>query len=141
MGIQGLSSFINSQPGCFSVEFIRDCRLIVDGHNILHELYYESPSETAYGGDYDVFAKYLDNFLSSVTQKLGLDLLVVFDGAQDTQGKKFSTKLQRAEERIHLAGISTHRSRTKILPILALKVVALKFYLISLSISICEIDY
>lgn len=122
MGVRGLKDFVseNARDLCSST-VLKDCRLIIDGFNVVHELYYKGLTETAYGGDYDVYADSVTKLISILSKK-GIEAYFVFDGIADLNDSKFSTAKSRAEDRIHLAGYSTHRKRTKILPILAFKV-------------------
>lgn len=122
MGVRGLLAFVESNSrALFIPQKLEDVSVVIDGYNILHELYYLSSAETAFGGDYDVFAKNIEVFCNRL-RAFNVVPFFVFDGASELNDHKFQTSLQRAKERIHLAGISTHRKRTKILPCLAFRV-------------------
>ena len=122
MGIRGLSGFIdaNSKDLLLS-DVLEGTLLVIDGYNILHELYYSSPAGTTYGGDYDQFTKCVEVFCDRLKAS-NVTVFFVFDGASEIDDSKFRTLLSRAQERIHLAGISSHRKRTKILPCLTFRV-------------------
>jgi len=126
MGIKGLARFINENADDFLLPEVLDCGvLVLDGYNILHDLYYTSAAETAYGGDYDVFADAVEQFCKKLRDN-GIEPYFIFDGSSDLLDAKFNTQKERAKKRIHLAGMSSHRKRAKILPALAFKVSAIE---------------
>lgn len=122
MGVRGLAYFISSNSSDLLVsQYIEETPLVIDGYNVLHELYYSSPAQTAYGGDYEVFTHCIGIFCNRL-KTAKVRPYFVFDGASELHDAKFATSLQRTRERIHLAGLSSHRKRTKILPCLAFRV-------------------
>jgi len=122
MGIKGLARFIIDNAGDFLLPEVLDCGvLVLDGYNVLHDLYYTSAAETAYGGDYDVFADAVEQFCKKLRDN-GIKPYFVFDGSSDLLDAKFGTRKERAKERIKLAGMSRHGKKEKILPGLAFNV-------------------
>ena len=102
---------------------IAGLKLIIDGYNILHEIYYTFEAETAYGGDYDAFSEAVKLLCSNLRARDVLPYIYfVLDGASELNDLKFNTLLDRAQERIHLASLTLKRKRAKILPCLALRV-------------------
>lgn len=132
MGVRGLKDFVaDNAEQLYSPMLLKKCQLIIDGFNLVHELYYKCRAETAYSGDYDVFAVAVMKLLALFDGN-GIEVHFVFDGISDLSDSKFATAKSRAEDRIHLAGFSTHRKRAKILPILAFKVTKSSLHLFDL---------
>ena len=122
MGVRSLFGFVDSNSGDLLIsKQLDEVLLVIDGYNILHELYYCSPANTTYGGDYDVFSKHVEIFCNRL-KSFNISPFFIFDGASEISDTKFQTSKSRAQERIHLAGISSHRKRTKILPCLTFRV-------------------
>ena len=126
MGVRYITNFVSENASdLLESTDIAGLTLIIDGYNILHEIYYSSEAETSYGGDYDVFADAVKLFCSNLKAR-NIAPYFVFDGASELNDYKFKTLLDRARERIHLASLSTQRKRAKILPSLAFRVSRLR---------------
>lgn len=122
MGVRSLTSFVSENASDLLVSTnIAGLKLIIDGYNILHEIYYSCEAETAYGGDYDAFSEAVKLLCSNLRARDVVPYFV-FDGASELNDLKFNTLLDRAQERIHLASLTLKRKRAKILPCLALRV-------------------
>ena len=122
MGVRSLTSFVSENASDLLVSTnIAGLKLIIDGYNILHEIYYTFEAETAYGGDYDAFSEAVKLLCSNLRARDVVPYFV-FDGASELNDLKFNTLLDRAQERIHLASLTLKRKRAKILPCLALSV-------------------
>ncbi|XP_067937282.1 single-strand DNA endonuclease ASTE1-like [Watersipora subatra] len=138
MGVRSFSSFINDNASTLLVsQELKDTSLIIDGYNILHELYYFSPANTTYGGDYDIFSKSIETFCKRLSIN-NINPFFVFDGASELHDLKFHTGLERAQERIHLANLSSHRKRTKILPCLAFRACIDKLRELNVPFCVCD---
>ena len=118
MGVSGLTAFIDDNQHLLTDFELHDTRLVIDGNNLYHFLYYYFHVRHEYGGDYDEFADSCTVFFDSL-HCCNVTPCVVFDGAYDADGRKLRTSLKRAQERIHLAGFLSVGNRGKILPVLA----------------------
>ena len=117
MGIRGLTTFVDTHPELLTDFRLHDTKIIVDGNNLYHFLYYYFQVPCEYGGDYNQFAKSCETFFAAL-HSCGVVPYVVFDGAYASDGNKFQTSLARARERVHMTNIVAHGRRAKILPIL-----------------------
>jgi len=118
MGVSGLTSFIDSHPQLLRDYALHDTRLVIDGNNLYHFLYYYYHVRHECAGDYDVFHASCTAFFTAL-RTCAVTPYVVFDGAHHEDNRKFKTSLRRAAERLHLAGFLSIGNRAKILPILA----------------------
>jgi len=117
MGIRGLTSFIDDHPELLTDFHLHSTRIIIDGNNLYHFLYYYHHIPCEYSGDYDQFARCCDAFFTAL-DSCNITPYVVFDGAYAADGNKFETSLARARERVHMSNIVAHGRRAKLLPIL-----------------------
>lgn len=120
MGIPELTSFVEAKRAwyCAPIDSIK--RLVIDGSNLCHKLYYQNGLEWTLGGDYPGFYKTVRTFFRKLRQ-LRIDFDVIFDGI-DCKSEKTATVCKRKEEtyeqiRRHQRGrtVSTH----SVLPLLA----------------------
>lgn len=102
MGIQGLMSFVGSNRNFFNNVQMRNTKLIIDGNNLYHKLYFDSGLDLVHGGDYDAFADILHKFFESLAV-CNIQAYVVFDGGCDISGKKLETQKQRFKDKIKMA--------------------------------------
>jgi len=117
MGIQGLTTFIDDNPYLLTDYRLHDCRVVIDGNNLYHFLYYYFNINVQYAGDYNLFAECVKYFFG-VLSECGIKPVVVFDGGHDVSDRKLATILRRSQERIHLASLLSHGRRGRVLPIL-----------------------
>lgn len=118
MGILGLTTFIDENQWLLEDYRLHDTKVIIDGNNIYHFLYYYFHVSHNFGGDYDVFADRCSFFFNSL-KTCNVQPYVIFDGAYERNERKLKTSLKRASDRIHLASAISSGGRGKILPILA----------------------
>ncbi|XP_072268425.1 single-strand DNA endonuclease ASTE1 [Pyxicephalus adspersus] len=117
MGIQGLMSFVSSNRNFLNDIHMRNTKLIIDGNNMYHQLYFDSGLDLVHGGDYDAFTDLLNKFFESLSV-CNIQAYVVFDGGCDISDKKLETQKQRIRDKIKKAySLSTGRSGT-VLPFL-----------------------
>lgn len=125
MGVRGLHGFISDRKReyLFCREDLYGKRLVIDGKNLMHKLYYYSQAETAYGGEYDAFARCVDCLLTRFSEAK-VELYVVFDGptedSTDLEDLKNWVTRERTERRIHL--VNPIQQGAKIKPLLTLSV-------------------
>ena len=118
MGIPGLTSFVDENPWLLQDHQLHNTRLVIDGNNLYHFLYYYFHINHQYGGDYLHFSRNVQYFFTTL-RTCQVSPFVIFDGCHDAANRKLSTLLRRARERIHLASFLSQGGRGRILPILA----------------------
>ena len=122
MGIPDLTSFVEDKRAwqCVLISSIK--RLVIDGSNLCHKLYYQNGLEWTLGGDYPGFYKTVRTFFAKL-QGLGIDFDVILDGI-DYNNEKTGTVRQRREEtykqiRQHQRGRTVSKQFEGVLPLLA----------------------
>uniref|UniRef100_A0A3Q1J0L0 XPG N-terminal domain-containing protein n=1 Tax=Anabas testudineus TaxID=64144 RepID=A0A3Q1J0L0_ANATE len=119
MGVQGLSTVLDTHRQIYrEVRFMRS-RLLIDGYNLLYLLYFRSGLDENHGGDYAAFEDVIERFITAL-RDCRITPYVVFDGAFDYKDKKLETATERAEDRIrkaHQAAVGGMKQH--ILPLLA----------------------
>ncbi|KAL8622122.1 hypothetical protein ACOMHN_056607 [Nucella lapillus] len=118
MGIHGLTSFIDNNPHLLKDHQLHDCRVVIDGNNLYHFLYFYCNVRFQFGGDYDIFQRKI-NMIFSLFKSCNIEAFVVFDGAYTTDGKKFRTTLSRARDRVYAAQRILNGHRGVLIPCLA----------------------
>ncbi|XP_038838758.1 protein asteroid homolog 1-like [Salvelinus namaycush] len=119
MGIQGLTSFIDHSGTFLKDDHFRHSRLIIDGSNIFHFLYFNSSVDLKHGGDYDDFEDQVCEFFKAL-RDCGIEPYVVIDGGSDHTDKKFETLRQRAQSKIN--NLSMGLQGDRIIPVLVKQV-------------------
>lgn len=108
MGVRGLATLLDSHPRIYRDVRFRRSRLIIDGCNLLYDLYIESGLDQNSGGDYGAFEKLIQNFVGAL-RACEVTAYVVLDGGSDPSDKKLETMTLRAKKRIkraHEAAVS-----------------------------------
>ncbi|KAM4705106.1 single-strand DNA endonuclease ASTE1 [Rhinophrynus dorsalis] len=121
MGIQGLMSYIGSKKYCFNELRLRDTKLVIDGNNLYHMLYFDTGLDLVHGGDYHSFSEIVQKFFESLVV-CGVEAYVVFDGGCDISDKKLETQKQRVKEKIKRAQSLSMGQGGTVLPLLAREV-------------------
>ncbi|XP_073340675.1 single-strand DNA endonuclease ASTE1 [Pagrus major] len=116
MGVQGLTTFLESHQQIYRDVRFRMSRLVIDGCNLLHLLYFDSGLDQNHGGEYAAFEALVERFVAAL-RACEIQPYVVLDGGTDPSDKKLETVTQRAEDRI----LRAHRaasdgSRENIVP-------------------------
>ena len=122
MGVWGLLTFVKNNPELLSDHELHDCRVVIDGNNIMYYLYFNSNVPFEFGGDYDQYASKCKCFFDTL-RVCKVEPYVVFDGGYDKDERKLPTVLQRRQQRIldvEKVCSGTYES-AKVLPILALE--------------------
>ncbi|XP_064611323.1 LOW QUALITY PROTEIN: protein asteroid homolog 1-like, partial [Liolophura sinensis] len=116
--VHGLTSFIDDHADLLLDHELYDTKLIIDGSNLYHFIYFNHNVTATYGGDYNVFAirtrQVFQTFLACNVQPY-----VVFDGAYSRDDKKLGTVVDRARKKILCSASVAKGGRGKILPLLA----------------------
>uniref|UniRef100_A0A667Y0L7 Asteroid homolog 1 n=1 Tax=Myripristis murdjan TaxID=586833 RepID=A0A667Y0L7_9TELE len=115
MGIGGLTSLIEANGHLYQDVQLRDSRLVVDGANLCHHLYFNSGLDGVHGGEYSAFADLIERFVEAL-RRCGVRLYMVLDGGADISDKKLQTLIKRATDRIKQAHEAALSRSGKILP-------------------------
>ncbi|XP_054914781.1 protein asteroid homolog 1 [Poeciliopsis prolifica] len=121
MGVQGLTTYVESNRNFLHDVKFRDSRLVIDGCSLYYRLYFNYGFDQQHGGDYDAFACFLNQFLSAL-ETCNIEPYVVLDGGMDPSDKKFATLRQRLQSKIKEADSISHGRNGSVLPILVSKV-------------------
>ncbi|XP_056376637.1 protein asteroid homolog 1 [Hyla sarda] len=121
MGIQGFMTFVCSHSNFFHELKLKNTKLIIDGNNLYHKLYFDSGLDLVHGGDYDRFTDVLYKFFESLSV-CNIQAYVVFDGGCDISDKKLETQKQRVREKIAMAHSLSVGRGGSVLPLLSREV-------------------
>ncbi|XP_053288163.1 protein asteroid homolog 1 [Pleuronectes platessa] len=100
MGVQGLTSLLDSDRRIYRELELRGKRLVVDGCNLLFPLYLTgSGLDQNHGGDYAAFEEEIEKFVSAL-RLCEIEPYVVMDGGADDTNNKLETLKQRYEDNI-----------------------------------------
>uniref|UniRef100_A0A3B5MRH9 Asteroid domain-containing protein n=1 Tax=Xiphophorus couchianus TaxID=32473 RepID=A0A3B5MRH9_9TELE len=121
MGVQGLTTYVESNRNFLQDVKFRDSRLVIDGCSLYFRLYFSYGFDQQHGGDYDAFACFLNKFLSAL-ETCNIEPYVLLDGGVDPSDKKFATLRQRLQSKIKEADSICHGRNGSVLPILVRKV-------------------
>ncbi|XP_061574588.1 protein asteroid homolog 1-like [Cololabis saira] len=127
MGVQGLSSFLETRDGggvyrVYRDSLLRGTRLVIDGSNLVYLLYFSSGLDQNRGGEYASFQELIERFISAL-RTCEVQPFVVLDGGSDPTDRKLQTVTMRAEQRIQRAHEAAETGVSKgILPQMAKKV-------------------
>ncbi|XP_045192281.2 protein asteroid homolog 1-like [Mercenaria mercenaria] len=118
MGVRGLSTFIDDNKNIFlSDHKLHDTKVIIDGSNLFHFLYYHYKISHQFGGDYDHFARKCKRFFN-ILKECNITPYVVFDGGYDPDDRKLPEVLDRMNDRRKKVGLICAKGRGCVLPIL-----------------------
>ncbi|XP_077159718.1 single-strand DNA endonuclease ASTE1 isoform X2 [Paroedura picta] len=117
MGIQGMMSYVMEHKQFFVDLQLRNTKVIIDGNNLYHRLYFDSNLDIRHGGDYDSFTEIAHKFFETLTL-CDIRPYVVLDGGSDASDKKFTTLKERAQEKILSAFSLSHGGGGSVLPLL-----------------------
>ncbi|MEE6466262.1 hypothetical protein FKM82_006885 [Ascaphus truei] len=121
MGIQGLMSYVGSEKNFFSDLQLRNTKIIIDGNNLYHKLYFDSGFNLQLGGDYGSFTEIVHTFFESLA-RCGIHAYVALDGGCDISDKKLQTQMQRAKDKIRMANNLSKGEGGNVLPLLVREV-------------------
>lgn len=101
MGVRGLATYIKANGRKFlKTHKLHNCYVILDGYNIATNLFLSLNTETAFGGNYDVYALHIKDFFK-LLKKCQIKPLVVFDGGYEQ--RKLRTVYKRMKFKISSA--------------------------------------
>ncbi|XP_041039685.1 protein asteroid homolog 1 isoform X1 [Carcharodon carcharias] len=118
MGIHGLMTYIGENHIFFNNVKVQDTKIVIDGNNLFHRLYFDSGLDLEHGGEYDLFTDVICKFFEALSL-CNITPYVVFDGGCDYTDKKFETIKQRAREKIQKAHVISRGGGGMLLPLLS----------------------
>ena len=118
MGIHGLTSFIDNNPHLLKDHQLHDCRVVIDGSNLYHFLYYYCNVRFQFGGDYDTYLRKI-KMIFNMFKSCNVEVFVVFDGAYAVDGRKLKTTMGRARDRVYASQRVMHGQNGTLIPCLA----------------------
>ncbi|XP_043396769.1 protein asteroid homolog 1 isoform X2 [Chelonia mydas] len=121
MGIHGLMSYVGEHKQFFTDLQLRNTKIIIDGNNLFHRLYFESNLDLQHGGDYDSFTDIVHKFFETLSV-CKIYPYVVLDGGSDLSDKKFVTLKERARDKIQVAYSISRGGGGSVLPLLTREV-------------------
>uniref|UniRef100_A0A8C0G6D1 Asteroid homolog 1 n=1 Tax=Chelonoidis abingdonii TaxID=106734 RepID=A0A8C0G6D1_CHEAB len=121
MGIHGLMSYVGEHKQFFTDIQLRNTKIIIDGNNLFHRLYFESNLDLQHGGDYDSFTDIVHKFFETLSV-CKIYPYVVLDGGCDLLDKKFATLKERAWDKIQVAYSISRGGGGSVLPLLTREV-------------------
>ncbi|XP_031697913.1 protein asteroid homolog 1-like [Anarrhichthys ocellatus] len=119
MGVRGLTTLLENHQGIYRGVQFRESRLVIDGSNLLFNLYFNSGLDQNHGGEYASFEVLIKKFIKALSDCM-ISPYVVLDGGSDHTDKKLQTVILRVEERIKNAHKAAESNRPRdVLPQLA----------------------
>ncbi|XP_061573774.1 protein asteroid homolog 1-like [Cololabis saira] len=119
MGVRGLRRLLETRREVFRDVQLRGTRLVIDGSNLIVQLYYNSGLDQNCGGEYASFEDLIERFISALTI-CKVRAYVVLDGGSDPTDRKLETVTMRAEQLIQRAHEAADTGKSKgILPQMA----------------------
>ncbi|KAI4876583.1 hypothetical protein NFI96_001547 [Prochilodus magdalenae] len=117
MVINELRSYIESKKRILKNHTFRDSKLVIDGCNLYHTLYFTARLDQAHGGEYDAFEIEVSNFFGNLKQ-CNIKPYVVLTGEGDISAKMFDALKRQAEPKIRKAHALSRGTPRNVLPIL-----------------------
>ncbi|XP_071024567.1 single-strand DNA endonuclease ASTE1-like [Oncorhynchus clarkii lewisi] len=99
MGVQGLTSFIEDHGEILTDDQFCNSKLVIDGTNLYHLLYFTSGVDQQHGGDYDVFEDQVCKFFKAL-RDCGIEPYVVIYGGSNYTDKILGSLKNRVESKI-----------------------------------------
>ncbi|KAF7256256.1 hypothetical protein EG68_06710 [Paragonimus skrjabini miyazakii] len=114
MGVRGLSSYLEQNPGNFSPFKLHNTQVVVDAQNFLHYVHTTSGIHAQFGGEYLALEVHVAKIIS-VFKQCEVRPIFVFDGCHDkskliTQINRCRNRLQTCRNLLKLAQIHTDAS-------------------------------
>lgn len=119
MGVKGFSTLIDENKKTFLTDHkLHDTKVIIDGSNLYHFLYYHYKISHQFGGDYDHYARKCKRFFNML-KVCNVEPYVLFDGGYDPNDRKLGTVLDRMNDRRKKVSLICAKGRGCVLPVLA----------------------
>uniref|UniRef100_A0A5S6QZB2 Asteroid domain-containing protein n=1 Tax=Trichuris muris TaxID=70415 RepID=A0A5S6QZB2_TRIMR len=121
MGIRGLTSLINENPGLLKDYELKSTQVVIDGTSLGYRIFMSFKVECSFCGEYLAFRNAISSFLSRL-RSANVNPLFVFDGPIDKYESKLQTVLKRHKEAINRAMEAMQHKGNIVLPLLAFDV-------------------
>ncbi|KFD51441.1 hypothetical protein M514_07654, partial [Trichuris suis] len=121
MGIRGLTSLVNENPGLLNDYQLKSTRVVVDGTSLAYRIFMSFKVECSFCGEYLAFKNATLSFLNRL-RRANVTPLFIFDGPMDKYGSKFQTVIKRHKEAINCALQVMQQRSNFVLPLLAFDV-------------------
>ena len=120
MGIQGLTSYVDSVGSLWTKLKLQNTKVILDGSCLYYHLHISAKLNCQCGGQYTEFHELAVSFFNSLKSN-SVEAFVVLDGAYDASEKKLATLAERTKDRILEASrlANSPDDRENVLPFLA----------------------
>ena len=120
MGIQGLTSYVDSVGSLWTKFKLQNTKVILDGSCLYYHLHISAKLNGQCGGQYTEFHELAVSFFNSLKSN-SVEAFVVLDGAYDASEKKLATLAERTKDRILEASrlANSPDDRENVLPLLA----------------------
>ncbi|KAM9403926.1 single-strand DNA endonuclease ASTE1-like isoform 1-T3 [Salvelinus alpinus] len=99
MGVKGLTRFIKDHGNILTDYQFRNSKVVIDGTNLYHSLYFTSGVDQQHGGDYDHFQDQVCKFFKAL-RDCGIEPYVVIKGGSNYTDEKFFTLKHQVEPKI-----------------------------------------
>ncbi|XP_017569910.2 protein asteroid homolog 1-like [Pygocentrus nattereri] len=117
MAVNELKSYTESNNCILMKHHFRDSKLVIDGCNLYHTLYFTCHLDQEHGGEYDAFEKEVSRFFRNL-RECAIKPYVVLSGEDDISDKMFGALKKRANIRIKKAHSLSRGCPRNVLPIL-----------------------
>lgn len=139
MGISGLTTFMDDNLKLIKEFPLHDTKVVIDGNNLYHLIFYNNHVDFLHGGDYDQYARKIKEFFSLLSS-CNIQPYVVFDGGYEQDDKKFQTILKRVQQRLEMAMLLAKGQRGKVMPILAYDTFRAVLLEIKVPFAVCDFE-
>lgn len=139
MGISGLTTFMDDNLQLIKEFPLHDTKVVIDGNNLYHLIFYNHHVDFLHGGDYDQYARKIKEFFSLLSS-CNIQPYVVFDGGYEQDDKKFQTILKRVQQRLEMAMLLAKGQRGKVMPILAYDTFRAVLLEIRVPFAVCDFE-
>ncbi|XP_062610059.1 protein asteroid homolog 1-like [Saccostrea cucullata] len=139
MGILGLTTFMDDNLHLIKEWQLHDTKVVIDGNNLYHLIFYNNHVDFLHGGDYDQYARKIKEFFA-LLQTCNIQPYVVFDGGYEQDDKKFHTILGRVQQRLEMAIRLAKGQRGKVMPILAYETFKEVLLQIHIPFAVCDFE-
>ncbi|XP_036414358.1 protein asteroid homolog 1-like [Colossoma macropomum] len=117
MAVNELKSYTESKKCILKKHHFRDSKLVIDGCNLYHTVYFASHLDQEHGGEYEGFEKAVSCFFRNL-RECAIKPYVVLSGEDEISDKTFGALKKRADIRIKKAHSLSRGCPRNVLPIL-----------------------
>lgn len=139
MGILGLTTFMDNNTWIFEKVNLHDTKVVIDGNNLYHFIFFKYKVDFVHGGDYDQFAIRIKEFFS-ILHACNIQPYVVIDGGYEQDDRKFQTIHARMQQRLEMAMRLAKGHQEKLMPILAYETFRSVLLEIGVPFAVCDFE-